>query len=399
MESSFFAEVCEAFHPSVDEFASEARRYRRYVSEYWTSRQRCASSLHEISYRACYKPQLPRFFIERLSEPGDLVFDPFGGRGTTALEAALLGRRAASNDVNPLSEILAAPRLRPPRVEEVERRLADLRLDRSARAEIDLSMFYHPETEGEIASLKAYLSERRASGKEDDLDRWIRMVATNRLTGHSSGFFSVYTFPPNQAVSAERQKLINAKRGQTPPYRDVRALILKKTRSLLKDVSDETRATLRNIEARFLTGDARQTPLAARSVRLAVTSPPFLNVVDYAGDNWLRCWFNGVDAEATGAKITAPSSVEEWRAAMGETLRELHRVVAPGGAVAFEVGEARGGTILLDEIVAPLGEEAGFEVEGALLNLQRFTKTANIWGVANNEKGTNTNRVVVMRRG
>src|ERR1043166_2052604 len=37
-----------------------------FVNEFWTSKQRAASSLHEISYRACFKPQLPRFFIERL---------------------------------------------------------------------------------------------------------------------------------------------------------------------------------------------------------------------------------------------------------------------------------------------------------------------------------------------
>jgi hypothetical protein len=35
-----------------------------YVNEFWTSRQRAAHSIHEVSYRACFKPQLPRFFIE-----------------------------------------------------------------------------------------------------------------------------------------------------------------------------------------------------------------------------------------------------------------------------------------------------------------------------------------------
>ena len=65
-----------------------------YINEFWTSRQRACHSLHEVSYRACFKPQVPRFFIERLSAPGDTVFDPFMGRGTTPIEAALLGRRA-----------------------------------------------------------------------------------------------------------------------------------------------------------------------------------------------------------------------------------------------------------------------------------------------------------------
>jgi len=47
-----------------------------FVNECWTSRQRQASSRHEVSYRACFKPQLPRFFIERLTQPGDVVYAP-----------------------------------------------------------------------------------------------------------------------------------------------------------------------------------------------------------------------------------------------------------------------------------------------------------------------------------
>src|SRR6187399_1723011 len=76
---------------------------RTFVNEFWTARQRQASSLHEVSYRACFKPQLPRFFIERLTQPGDGVYDPFMGRGTTLIEAALLGRVPRGNDINPLS--------------------------------------------------------------------------------------------------------------------------------------------------------------------------------------------------------------------------------------------------------------------------------------------------------
>src|SRR5437899_12042191 len=97
-----------------------------FVNEFWTSKQRAASSLHEISYRACFKPQLPRFFIERLTAANDMVYDPFLGRGTTMIEAALLGRRVAGCDINPLSSILTAPRLRPPSVRGVRERLASL---------------------------------------------------------------------------------------------------------------------------------------------------------------------------------------------------------------------------------------------------------------------------------
>jgi hypothetical protein len=42
--------------------------------------------------------------------------------------------------------------------------------------------------------------------------------------------------------------------------------------------------------------------------------------------------------------------------------------------------------------------EAGLDPLLVLINDQKFTKTANCWGVNNNEKGTNTNRIVLFRR-
>ncbi len=233
-----------------------------YVNEFWTAKQRQASSLHEISYRACFKPQLPRFFIERLTQPGDRVYDPFMGRGTTPLEAALLGRVPLGNDANPLSIVMTAPRLRPPALEQVEARLREVSLDDPADMPEDLLAFYHPDTLRAISSLKHYLLARRKAGAFDAMDEWLAMVALNRLTGHSNGFFSVYTLPPNQAVSAKSQRKINERRKQVPARRDVVKLILKKTRQLLGDVDRAARDTLATVagEALLLTGPADATP-------------------------------------------------------------------------------------------------------------------------------------------
>jgi hypothetical protein len=372
-----------------------------YEAEFWTSRQRQASPVHEISYRACFKPQLPAYFIGRLTDEGDVVYDPFSGRGTTAVEAALHGRNVIANDVNPLSAILTYPRLELPSVTEIDARLRSLRFAARPKSGLDLSMFFHPDTEYEILGLREYLYRRAQSGAEDAADRWIRMVATNRLTGHSPGFFSVYTLPPNQAVTQEDQVRINARLRQEPGYRDIRALILKKTMQLQGRLSAAERWWLRKAadDALLISRDAGATAdIPAGSVQLTVTSPPFLDVVQYARDNWLRCWFNSLDAETIGNRITMAHEVEEWASAMKPVFTELHRVTRRGGWIAFEVGEVRRGAIRLEEIVAPVGIEAGFSCEAILINAQRFTKTANIWGVSNNKLGTNSNRIVLFRK-
>jgi hypothetical protein len=105
-----------------------------FINEFWTSGQRRAHSLHEISYRACFKPQLPQFFISRLTAPGEGVYDPFMGRGTTPLQAALMGRRPIGNDMNPLSALLTRPRLAPPALSAKPWR-ARGRLDQNGRAQ------------------------------------------------------------------------------------------------------------------------------------------------------------------------------------------------------------------------------------------------------------------------
>ncbi|MBI2191725.1 MAG: site-specific DNA-methyltransferase [Planctomycetes bacterium] len=381
----------------VLEFPASGFQIPVYVNEFWTSKQRAAHSIHEVSYRACFKPQLPRFFISRLTRRGDSVYDPFMGRGTTVVEAALLGRRPLGCDINPLSRILVLPRLSPPTAAEVAERLMTLDLERPIETRDDLLVFYHPKTLLQIANLRHYLLIREGEGSLDRLDAWIRMVATNRLTGHSPGFFSVYTFPPNQAVTVEAQRKINERRKQVPPERDVKRVILRKTSSLLGKLRESDLQVVRDAACAplILTGSSDHTPdIPNDSVSLVVTSPPFLDTVDYEADNWLRCWFNGIDASKVGIWQLRKSG--DWQAAMTGTLRELHRVLVPGGYVAFEVGEVRNGLVLLETLVAPAARDAGLVPLMVLLNDQVFTKTSNCWGVDNLKKGTNTNRVVLI---
>jgi len=365
-----------------------------HEGEYWTAKQREGHSIHEVSYRACYKPQLPEYFLKRHAVPGNVVFDPFLGRGTTLVEAQLHGCRAIGSDINPLSIRLTLPRLRPPTLNQVKDRLHSVVLNPTEPQPDGLLEFFHPDTLLEIQGWIAYFRHRRELGLIDRVDEWIEMVAANRLTGHSNGFFSVYTLPPNQAVSIERQKKINAKRNQRPEYRDTRLLVLKKTRSLLRDALPDGYS---DHAPNLFSSSADSIPqVASNSVDLVVTSPPFLDEVDYLQDNWVRMWFCGIELDR--CSLWQLRSVSEWTARMEGTLHELCRILKKGGVIAFEVGEVRKGTVRLELEIVSAGIRAGLVPEQVIINSQSFTKTSNCWGVDNNRRGTNSNRIVVFRK-
>ena len=363
-----------------------------FINEFWTSRQRQANRIHEVSYRACFKPQVPAFFIIRLTNPDDIVYDPFMGRGTTPVETALLGRTPYGNDINPLSKALTEPRINPPSLNQIVDRLGEIPWHSFKTIKHkELLVFYHKKTLAQIEGLRSWLKQREKKSILDKTDRWIRMIAINRLTGHSSGFFSVYTLPPNQAVSIKSQKKINKKRNQKPEFREVPLIIVKKSRSLLSQEQTLSDKSL------FLTQPSYKTPqIASESVKLTVTSPPFLDIVNYVSDNWLRCWF--LETNPKSIPITQYKNIKDWTRFIHLTLKELARITCRKGHIAFEVGEVRGGTVQLEDYVIMATQNLPIEVIGVLINKQKFTKTANCWGISNNKKGTNNNRIILLRK-
>jgi len=376
--------------------------YQRITGEFWTAKQRQMNPLHyAVSYRASFKPELPEYFIARYMNDteNDLVLDPFAGRGTTILQANLQGFAGYSNDVSPLSERIARPKTSPVHIEDIKETLNGLDLG----GECDMSdydrfaPFYHPDTYREIMLLRDYLKDNRS-----DTDCFIEMVALSRLHGHSNGFFSVYSFP-QISVPPQAQARINTKRSQAPEYRPIKPRILRKAKSILSGLTPLEIDRLRDVSSRnvFTSHDSRDMHTIPSDVAaLIVTSPPFLNKADYIQDNWLECWFLGIDPESLSSRVVQTDDLGEWSDFMRDSLAEMKRVLRSGGIAAVEVGEVHynGNVTYLDEVIVSLARSVGFIVKEVLINSQRFTKLANCFKVENMKKGTNTNRIVVLQK-
>lgn len=74
-------------------------------------------------YPARFSPKFARAVILAFTRPGDTVFDPFMGGGTTLVEASVLGRRGVGTDINPLAVFVAKAKTTPLR----EKDLAQMR--------------------------------------------------------------------------------------------------------------------------------------------------------------------------------------------------------------------------------------------------------------------------------
>ncbi|AQT06376.1 hypothetical protein A0U91_15285 (plasmid) [Acetobacter persici] len=305
--------------------------------------------------------------------------------------------------------MIVAPRLSPPSMAQIKERLSFFkwgswsrrmgRWERKNPVEYgDLSPFFHKDTLADVLMLRDMLCDC----DPHSVDGWIRMVVMAILTGHSPGFLSRYSLPPGNTASPEAQRSINAKYDKMFERKDVSALIEAKSARFLAGggVADLTGSRL------FVRSADDLSIVSGNSVQLVMTSPPFVDVIDYAKENWMRMWFGGVaktyshamQAQSRFPQIWNSSSMAGWEDLMNASMREMLRILKPGGFAAIEVGEIRKGSEPLDERVTRLAKEVGFLPVSVFINSQKFTKAAHIWGVNNQVKGTNTNRIVLLRK-
>src|SRR5205809_6525541 len=109
----------------------------------WKAQQRLwGHAFHPMcSYVAMFPASLAHAFIARYSRPGDVVLDPFSGRGTVPLQACAEGRVGVGNDLSPFADLLTASKVEPATAPAARTRIATLRLGwaSSAQGWLDLA--------------------------------------------------------------------------------------------------------------------------------------------------------------------------------------------------------------------------------------------------------------------
>jgi len=369
------------------------------VGEFWPSEQRAMHSLHYVnSYHGSFRPELPNFLIQKYSSKGDIVLDPFCGRGTTALEANLLGRSAYSSDINPLALLFTQSKTLPVGLDEIVLRLNEIDFSRP----VDLSdyrdglgAFYHPDTFRELVHLQAFLGR-----KQDRVNRFIELLASSRLHGHTMGYFSVYT-APQRALSPRQQLQLNLRRRDIPEYRAVVPRIIRRAAQVLQDgfSQDFFEVAARNSAQK---SDARSLQwLPSNTVDLIVAGPPLPETVDYERDQWLEYWFS--DFPTGNSEPYHGNDLAYWRQFIGASLREMLRVLKPGSYAALALAEVStsSGLVYLEDIIASELQNLEisgkrFRIEEVLVHQQRVSERAPSGESAENGIRSPNQRIVIL---
>jgi hypothetical protein len=321
------------------------------------------------SYPARMHPETAARLVAALSQPGETVLDPFCGSGTVLVEARRLGRRALGYDVNPISRELSWLKTLAPEdawiaalQTEAERVAAhaDERRKRKAGAtrrygEADRAQFA-PHVLLELDGLRDGIEKSALPGQRRALFLVLSALLTkvSQRSGDSSAHASDKRVAPGFPSRFFVKKAGELGR-QLAAYRDS-----------LPPQAPSAGCTL---------GDARKLPgLAARSVSLVVTSPPYPGVYDYLSHHddrlrWLELSAREFEKLEIGSRRELSresfgAALNRWERDLGATLASLSRVLLADGAAVLLIADSTlaGKALYADRVVEKAAPGAGLRV-------------------------------------
>jgi len=366
-------------------------------SENWKNGPRNnGHQLHSIcSYMAMFPPSIPNHFIKKYSEHGDVVLDPFSGRGTTPLEACLLGRVGVGNDRNPLAFVLTKSKTDTPAKDKIISKIKKLETEfysgnrSSPHAESKIKMLYNTKTLQQLLFLREKLN-----WKKSNVDAFITAMVLGIMHGRSAGYLSIpmpntFSMSPNYVKKYKKNHKLRRK------YRDVFALLLRKLeRCYQKPV----------VQGYAFMGDVRSLgDIPDESVKLIVTSPPYTRVIRYGAFNWIRLWFLDESAKQIDKQLLCTQSLSLYHSFIIESLKEMKRVIKKDGKIVMVIGDVRDkhtGEVLnlAQSVWESCASTMGLKLVVPIIedSIEDSSKVSKIWGKTRG-MATKIDRILVLQ--
>jgi hypothetical protein len=362
-----------------------------------------------VPYCASFQPALPHYFIRKHTNPGDTVYDPFSGRGTTALEACLLGRHGVGSDISMLSYVLTSAKVRRTNISDIESLIVRLKSEYDG----DAGKKHVPDVDGYVGDtryadiLSAYehgygtkifytTTLHQMSFIRDSLlsnasreATFLKAVMCGICVGHSNVALSV---PTTGGLCKHPGHFRRKRIDNPPPRRDVFQCMYEYSKKFAPYMAIP-------VEGDVYRSDATKSPLEPESVDLVVTSPPYLDLINYFEKNWIRHWIVGEAKEEAKDSIFVTSKIKEYTEFVASNLKELYRVLKPDRAAIYVVGDYHG---IIDRLVSSartVGFSCNTVIMDRLSDHMRAHRQVGVGGVSDASGGTKYNLCAVLEKG
>jgi hypothetical protein len=313
------------------------------------------TTLHQLSpYVGKMKSSMARSLVEQFSQQGDVIYDPFCGSGSVALESWISGRAIIATDLNPYAVLLTRAKLAPPpsvskALEAIDKAsaevlgiLPDIKVDSCPRW---VRSFFHPKTFREILAWCQVLQAHSSP--------FLLSCLLGILHHQRPGFLS---YPSSHTVPYLRRKKFP--REEFPKLYEYRAVKDRLERKVIRALKRVPLLDFRIPRECHATDAAEFIP--RRRINGIITSPPYMHALDYARDNRLRLWFLGCDDWLSLDRIISPPE-EQFLGMLRACLALWREVLLPGSFCVLVLGDVYSRTyrLPLPAAIARLAREVG----------------------------------------
>lgn len=234
--------------------------------------------------------------VQRYTQPGDVVLDPFAGRGTSIFSAATHGRGAIGVEINPVGWVYARTKLDPAERDDVEARLEELgrRARRFGKLADGLPAFFSScfarRVREFLVAARELLDWRKSRVDRTTMALLLVHLHGKREFSLSNQMRQAKSLYPDYAIRWWRERRL-----RPPDLEPVKFMVGKLDWRYARGTPEvapssvylgDSTTRLKDIARRR---DAGGSPAAS----LLFTSPPYYSVTNYHHDQWLRLWLLG----------------------------------------------------------------------------------------------------------
>ncbi|WP_420070537.1 DNA methyltransferase [Cupriavidus gilardii] len=302
--------------------------------------QRGDTALNGICpYFTMFPLEFPLNILQRKARAGDVVLDPFCGRGTTNFAARLVGLRSLGVDSSPVAAAITASKLATATVEDILAEARKILTEREAHR-IPTGEFWQWAFHSTVLDSLCRFREAFLEDCATDARIALRGIVLGALHGPKQKTFPSYfsnqcprTYAPKPAYATRFWQ----GRGLAPEPIDVLAVIERRAKRYFGTSSDITGA-VRLADSRE--AGALHPDTADTRFDWVITSPPYYGMRTYIPDQWLRNWFvGGPDAvDYSNRDQVVHSSPEDFAADLRRVWRNAEEVCADDARMVIRFG-------------------------------------------------------------